>query len=99
MPTFTTAEKNTYLNLLRIKLGKIASVERRYIDRAEEHVRAYAEALADVGVISEDERDDLYDRAKHAAEDRVRTFLDTERAGLQAHRDSAALEVQATRKQ
>lgn len=80
MPTYTPAEKAVYLNILRIKLVKIGRTERRYIDRAEEHARAYAEALSDVGVISDDERDDLYEVAKNAAEDRVRHFRAAEQA-------------------
>lgn len=98
MQTFTAAEKGTYLNFLRVKMGKITKAERRYIDRAEEHVRAYAEALADVGVINDQERDDLYDQAKNAAEDRVRHFLEAEQAGRQAQQDIASLEVGAALK-
>lgn len=74
MTSTAIAPKATFLNLLRVKLSKIARVERRYIDRAEEHVRAYAEALADVNVITDDERDEFYEQAKQAAEDAVRAY-------------------------
>ncbi|WP_137808369.1 hypothetical protein [Pseudomonas sp. G(2018)] len=80
MSTTTTAPKATFLNILRIKLTKIGRTERRYIDRAEENVRAYAEALADANIITDDERDELYDKAKDAAEAAVRAFKDAEQA-------------------
>lgn len=62
------------LNILRIKIGKIGKAERRYIDRREENARAYAEALADASIITDDERDALYDQAQVAAEAAVRVF-------------------------
>jgi hypothetical protein len=80
MPTTSTAPKTTFLNILRIKLTKISRAERRYIDRAEENVRAYAEALADANIITDDERDELYDKAKEAAEAAVRAFKAAEQA-------------------
>lgn len=74
MTSTRTAPKATFLNLLRVKLSKIARIERRYIDRAEEHVRAYAEALADANILTDDERDEFYELAKQAAEDAVRAY-------------------------
>lgn len=93
MTSAATAPKATFLNLVRVKLSKIARVERRYIDRAEEHVRAYAEALADANVITDDERDELYERAKQAAEDAVRAYNSGEQvsdasAAVAKHPDS-----------
>jgi hypothetical protein len=73
------APKATFLNLLRVKLSKIARAERRYIDRAEEHVRAYAEGLADANILTDDERDEFYELAKQAAEDAVRAYKAAER--------------------
>lgn len=78
MSSTATAPKATYLNLVRIKLSKIARAERRYIDRAEEHVRAYAEALADANIITDDERDEFYDLARQAAESAVRVYKSAE---------------------
>lgn len=75
-----TVQKNTLLNILRIKIGRIGKAERRYIDRRQEHALAYAEALADVNIITDDERDDLYELANKAAEDRAREFLAAEKA-------------------
>ncbi|MNJ41090.1 hypothetical protein D3C77_360010 [compost metagenome] len=74
MTSTATAPKATFLNILRVKLSKIGRAERRYIDRAEEHVRAYAEALADANIITDDERDEFYEQAKQAAEDAVRAY-------------------------
>lgn len=74
MTNTTTAQKNALLNILRIKIDKIGKAERRYIDRREENARAYAEALADANIITDDERDELYDKAKDAAEAAVRAF-------------------------
>lgn len=80
MTSTTIPPKGTFLNLLRIKINNIARAERRYIDRAEEHVRAYAEALADANIITDDERDEFYDVAKQAAEDAVRAYKAAEKA-------------------
>ncbi|MHC8403519.1 hypothetical protein ACYZTX_29870 [Pseudomonas sp. MDT1-17] len=80
MTSTKIAPKTTFLNYLRIKINKIARTERRYIDRAEEHVRAYAEALADANIITDDERDEFYEMAKQAAEDAVRAFKTAEQA-------------------
>lgn len=80
MTSTTIPPKGTLLNLLRIKINKIARAERRYIDRAEEHVRAYAEALADANIITDDERDEFYDLAKQAAEDAVRAYKAADQA-------------------
>lgn len=80
MISTSTAQKNAVLNILRIKIAKIGKAERRYIDRREENVRAYAEALADVNIITDDERDELYDKAKDAAEAAVRAFMAAEQA-------------------
>ncbi|MGZ0787626.1 hypothetical protein ACXM5X_32310 [Pseudomonas saponiphila] len=80
MTSTSTAQKNALLNILRIKIAKIGKAERRYIDRREENVRAYAEALADVNIITDDERDELYDKAKDAAEAAVRAFMAAEQA-------------------
>lgn len=74
MPIYTDQEKTLYLNQARRKVLAIARVERPYIDRAEEHARAYAEALYDVAVITETERLTLLDAAREAAEARVREF-------------------------
>ncbi|MEZ7174669.1 hypothetical protein QVM52_04630 [Pseudomonas mosselii] len=71
----TAAQKAALLNILRIKVEKIGKGERRYIDRREENARAYAEALADANIITDDERDELYDKAKTAAEAAVRTHI------------------------
>jgi hypothetical protein len=80
MTDTSLAQKNALLNILRIKINKIGKAERRYIDRREEHARAYAEALADANIITEDERDDLYEQAQKAAEDRVLEFKAAEQA-------------------
>lgn len=53
---------------------------RQYIDRTEEHARAYAEALYDVSAITETERLTLLDDAREAAEARVREFRAAEQA-------------------
>ncbi|MBX7274420.1 hypothetical protein K2E95_00195 [Pseudomonas sp. ERGC3:01] len=58
----------------------IAKIDRPYIDRTEEHARAYAEALYDVAAITETERLTLLDDAREAAEARVREFKERERA-------------------
>lgn len=80
MTSTTTAKKAALLNILRIKIDKIGKAERRYIDRREENVRAYAEALADANIITDDERDELYEKAKEAAEAAVRAFKAAEQA-------------------
>ncbi|NMZ14642.1 hypothetical protein HBO07_25550 [Pseudomonas proteolytica] len=72
MITVTAAQKAALLNILRLKIDKIGKGERRYIDRREENARAYAEALADANIITDDERDELYDKAQAAAEASVR---------------------------
>lgn len=58
MTSTPTAPKATFLNLLLVTLHKIARAERGYIDRAEEHVRAYAEGLADANILTDAERDE-----------------------------------------
>lgn len=104
MTSTPTAPKATFLNLLRVKLSKIARAERRYIDRAEEHVRAYAEALADANILTDDERDEFYELAKQAAEDAVRAYKAAERGAdvatatanvLESERYTAGLEYVA----
>lgn len=72
MITVSPVQKAALLNILRIKIDKIGKGERRYIDRREENARAYAEALADANIITDDERDELYDKAQAAAEEAVR---------------------------
>lgn len=52
----------------------------QFIDRTEEHARAYAEALYDVAAITETERLTLLDDAREAAEARVREFRAAEQA-------------------
>ncbi|RUT30861.1 hypothetical protein WG29040_23265 [Pseudomonas sp. PAMC 29040] len=74
MPAYTRNEKLLYLNQARRKVLAIAKANRPYIDRAEEHARAYAEALYDVDAITETERVTLQDDARKTAEDRVRYF-------------------------
>lgn len=74
MPTYTDQEKTLYLNQARRKVLAIAKANRQYIDRTEEHARAYAEALYDVAAITETERLALLDDAREAAEARVREF-------------------------
>jgi hypothetical protein len=61
MTVSAEARKNACLNVIRLKIHKISRCERRYIDRHEEHVRAYVEALADVEVITDEERDEFYE--------------------------------------
>lgn len=80
MTSTNTVQKAALLNILRIKIAKIGKAERRYIDRREEHVRAYAEALADANIITDDERDEFYEVAKQAAEDAVRAYKAAEQA-------------------
>lgn len=80
MPIFTEKEKTLYLNQARRKVLAITKVVRPHIDRAEEHARAYAEALYDVAAITEKERLTLLDDAREAAEDRVREFKAQETA-------------------
>lgn len=80
MPTYTDNEKLLYLNQARRKVLAITKIDRQYIDRAEEHARAYAEALYDVAAITETERLTLLDDAREAAEARVREFKERERA-------------------
>jgi len=80
MPTYTDQEKTLYLNQARRKVLAIAKANRKYIDRTEEHARAYAEALYDVAAITETERLTLLDDAREAAEARVREFRAAEQA-------------------
>lgn len=80
MPTYTDHEKTLYLNQAHRKVRDIGRVSRPYIDRAEEHARAYAEALADVGAITAAERETLNDEANDAAQARVRAFKAAEDA-------------------
>lgn len=80
MPIYTDQEKTLYLNQARRKVLAIAKANRQYIDRTEEHARAYAEALYDVAAITETERLTLLDDAREAAEARVREFKERERA-------------------
>ncbi|MBC3410068.1 hypothetical protein HU720_01955 [Pseudomonas sp. SWRI51] len=81
--TASAAQRGALLNILRIKVEKIGKGERRYIDRREENARAYAEALADANIITDDERDELYEKAQKAAEDSVRMH----RAAGEPHAD------------
>lgn len=74
MPIYTDKEKQLYLNQARRKVLAIAKAPRPHIDRAEEHARAYAEALFDVAAIDDRERLTLWDDAREAAEDRVWEF-------------------------
>lgn len=90
--TSTTTPKNALLNIIRIKISMISKVERRYIDRSEEHVLAYAEALADANIITDDERDELYEQARQAAQSRIRHFQGGNPKAAQA----ADIEVQST---
>jgi hypothetical protein len=80
MPIYTDNEKLLYLNQARRKVLAITKIDRQYIDRTEEHARAYAEALYDVAAITEKERLTLLDDAREAAEARVREFKERERA-------------------
>lgn len=80
MPSYTAQEKTLYLNQARRKVLAISKIDRPYIDRAEEHARAYAEALYDVAAITEAERLTLLDDAREAAEARVREFKERERS-------------------
>lgn len=96
--TVTTAQRNALLNILRIKIAKIGKVEGRYIDRSEESARAYAEALADANIITDDERDELYEQAKVAAEARVREVREAEHNAFVAHRVSLDIELQSALK-
>lgn len=80
MPTYTDQEKTLYLNQARRKVLAIAKANRPYIDRTEEHARAYAEALYDVAAITDTERLTLLDDAREAAEARVRELKAVEQA-------------------
>lgn len=80
MPIYTDNEKLLYLNQARRKVLAITKIDRQYIDRTEEHARAYAEALYDVAAITETERLTLLDDAREAAEARVREFKERDRA-------------------
>ncbi|MBN0979667.1 hypothetical protein HBO19_27170 [Pseudomonas sp. WS 5021] len=62
------------MNQARRKVLAIAKANRQYIDRTEEHARAYAEALYDVAAITETERLTLLDDAREGSEARVREF-------------------------
>ncbi len=75
MTTVTTAQKAALLNILRIKIDNIGKGESRFIDRREENARAYAEALADANIITDDERDDVYEKANAAAVAAVRAYI------------------------
>ncbi|MBH3420636.1 MULTISPECIES: hypothetical protein [Pseudomonas] len=75
MTTTTAAQKTALLNILRIKIDNIGKGESRFIDRREENARAYAEALADANIITDDERDKLYEKAHAAAITAVRAHI------------------------
>ena len=75
MTTTTAASKAALLNILRIKIDNIGKGESRFIDRREENARAYAEALADANIITDDERDDVYEKANAAAIAAVRAHI------------------------
>lgn len=98
MPVYTDQEKALYLNQARLKVGAISRANRPYIDRAEEHARTYAEALADLGAISYEVREELYTLAKEHAEARVREFKAAEQAGREVTQAIAGIELQSALK-
>lgn len=75
MTTTTAAQKAALLNILRIKIDNIGKGESRFIDRREENARAYAEALADANIITDDERDEVYEKANAAAVAAMRAHI------------------------
>ncbi|WP_430446300.1 MAG: hypothetical protein ACQZ2J_01975 [Pseudomonas piscis] len=75
MTTTTATQKVALLNILRIKIDSIGKGESRFIDRREENARANAEALADANIITDDERDDVYEKAHAAAIAAVRAHI------------------------
>lgn len=80
MPVYADKEINRFLNQARRKVFAITKANRPYIDRAEEHARAYAEAMYDVAAITDVERETLLEDAREAALARVREFKAAEQA-------------------
>lgn len=75
MPTYTDTEKAQYLSKAQSKVAAISETFRAHLDRAEENARGYVEALADLGAISNDLREELYAKAKETAAARLRVCL------------------------
>lgn len=70
MASFTENEKSRALTLANLKVPAILQVHRSYIDRAEEHARAFAEALATVWVIRDADKNRIYTDADQTAQAR-----------------------------
>ena len=66
------------------KIAIISSVGRSFIVNAEEFARGYAQALAEAGVLSFDQRDELYVLTTEAVERRRHKLTVTIRKDLQA---------------
>jgi hypothetical protein len=70
MSRFSEEEKALYFLNANYKISVIASVSRCYLINAEEFARGYAQALAETGVLTFDQRDKIYDLAADAVKKR-----------------------------
>ncbi len=70
MSRFSEEEKALYFLNANYKISVISSVSRCYLINAEEFARGYAQALAETGVLTFDQRDEIYDLAADAVKKR-----------------------------
>lgn len=70
MLRYSDEEKALYFLNASYKISSIASVSRCYLINAEEFARGYVQALAETGVLTFDQRDELYAQVTKAVEKR-----------------------------